>query len=162
MNDTVRTEIEALRLLKAKALKVKYRELFGEESRSSNQAYLFRRVAWRLQALNEGDLSARARERAAQLAVDADLRLRPPGDFSKQIEARQADGWPARRDARLPRVGTELSRKHSGHVVRVKILEQGFEHNGKRYDSLSAIAYRVTGTRWNGFAFFGLNKQVTR
>src|SRR3954447_16161945 len=77
MKDTVRAEIEALRKLKASALRVRYRELFGEESQSSNQAYLFRRVAWRLQALSEGDLSVRARERAAQLAVDADLRLRP-------------------------------------------------------------------------------------
>src|SRR4051794_27612378 len=43
--------------------------LFGEESRSSNRAYLFRRIAWRLQALSEGDLSTRARQRAAQLAA---------------------------------------------------------------------------------------------
>ena len=84
MNDTVRAGIEALRLLKTKALKVKYRELFGEESHSSNREYLFRRVAWRLQALSEGDLSARARERAAELAVDADLRLRPPCSFSQR------------------------------------------------------------------------------
>jgi hypothetical protein len=162
MNDIVRAEIEALRLLKARALKVKYRELFGEESRSSNQGYLFRRIAWRLQALNEGDLSARARERAAQLAVDADLRLRPPGSFSKQIEAGQADQLPGRRDARLPRAGTELTRKYKGHVVRVKILEHGFEYSGMLYESLSAIACRVTGTRWNGFAFFGLNQQVIK
>ena len=159
MNDAVRAQIEALRLLKARALRVKYRELFGEESRSSNRGYLFRRVAWRLQALHEGDLSARARERAQQLAVDADLRLRPPGSFSKQIEAAQAAQSSARRDARLPHAGTELARKYKGQLIRVKILEQGFEYSGMQYESLSAIAYRVTGTRWNGFAFFGLNHQ---
>lgn len=158
MNDRVRTEIEALRQMKAKALKGKYRELFGEQSRSSNQVYLFRRIAWRLQALSEADLSARARERAAQLAVDADLRLRPPHGFSRQIEAGTADDPKPGRDPRLPAVGAELTRKHNGDVVRVQVLEQGFECKGQRYQSLSAIAYRVTGTRWNGFTFFGLNQ----
>ena len=162
MKDTVRAEIETLRKLKASALRVRYRELFGEESRSSNQAYLFRRVAWRLQALSEGDLTARARERAAQLAVDADLRLRPPCSFLTEIEAGKPDDPKARRDPRIPAAGVELTRKHDGHVIRVKVLEHGFECNGKRYESLSAIAYCFTGTRWNGFAFFGLNKQVSK
>jgi hypothetical protein len=162
MKDTVRAEIEALRKLKASALRVKYRELFGEESQASNQAYLFRRLAWRLQALSEGDLSARARERAAQLAVDADLRLRPPRSFSTEIAAGNLDPSKPCRDPRIPAAGVELTRKHNGHVIRVKVLEHGFECNGKRYESLSAIAYRLTGTRWNGFAFFGLNKQVSK
>src|SRR5437763_1361393 len=48
-----------------------YRELFGEESRSSNHAHLFRRIAWRLQAKAQGDLSERARKRALELAEDA-------------------------------------------------------------------------------------------
>ncbi len=47
MNQEVRQELEALRQQKTKALKTRYRELFGEESRSSNHAHLFRRIAWR-------------------------------------------------------------------------------------------------------------------
>src|SRR3989337_854871 len=90
MDDSVRTQIEALRHLKLRALKEKYRELFGEDSPSSNSSHLFRRMAWRLQALSEGDLSARARERAAQLALDADLRLRLPRSFSKELEGGKA------------------------------------------------------------------------
>src|SRR2546423_10181497 len=62
MNDVVRNEIENLRKEKTKALKARYRELFGEESHSSNHVHLFRRIAWRLQALVEGDLSERARQ----------------------------------------------------------------------------------------------------
>jgi hypothetical protein len=49
MNDELRKEIEQLRREKTTALKARYRELFGEESSSSNHAHLFRRVAWRLQ-----------------------------------------------------------------------------------------------------------------
>jgi hypothetical protein len=62
MNDELRKEIEHLRRETNQALKSRYRDLFGEESRSSNHAHLFRRIAWRLQALSEGDLSDRARE----------------------------------------------------------------------------------------------------
>src|SRR4051794_9911272 len=87
MNDALRAEIEALRKEKTKALRARYRELFGEESRSANHAHLFRRVAWRLQAMAEGDLSERARQRAAELAADVDLRLRPPRKFWKQLDS---------------------------------------------------------------------------
>jgi hypothetical protein len=63
------------------ALKKRYRELFGEESKSSNKQFLFRRIAWRLQANAEGDLSGRARRRAAEIADDRDLRIRAPKEF---------------------------------------------------------------------------------
>ena len=160
MTDAVRCEIEGLRTLKIKALKVKYRELFGEESRSSNSSHLFRRIAWQVQALANGDLSGQARERARQLAADADLRLGAPGDFWKQVEAAKETRTDVYRDPRLPVAGTELRRKHRGQMIDVKVLEQGFEFNGKPYQSLSAIAYRATGTRWNGFSFFGLNRRI--
>jgi hypothetical protein len=153
MKDTVRTEIEELRKLNTTALKAKYLELFGEQSRSSNHRYLYRRAAWRLQALAEGDLSERARERAAHLAVDADLRLRPPRDFFREIEAENSNQPKPDRDPRLPPPGTELRRKYNGQLISVKVLADGFEYNGNRYGSLSAVAYRATRTRWNGFSF---------
>src|SRR5262249_47289307 len=59
-------------------LKVRYCQLFGEPSRSHHKQFLVRRIAWRLQALAQGDLSERARQRALTLAQDADLRLRAP------------------------------------------------------------------------------------
>ncbi len=76
MDVSVFAEIEALRQMKASALRTKYREAFGEESRSSNRQFLFRRIAWRLQARVEGGLSERARRRALEIADDADLRIR--------------------------------------------------------------------------------------
>jgi Protein of unknown function (DUF2924) len=156
MNDELRKEIEQLRRHKTLALKSRYLELFGEESRSSNHAHLFRRIAWRLQALSEGDLSERARERAATLAVDVDLRLRAPRKFWGELAAPSPG---PNRDPRLPAAGTLLERQYRGITVSVKILADGFEHNGKICESLSSIASSVTGTRWNGFSFFGLNKQ---
>src|ERR1700674_2291106 len=102
MSPEIHREIEALRSQKTKALKIRYREVFGEESRSSNHAHLFRRIAWRLPALAEGDVSQPARHRAAELAADVDLRLRAPCKFWDTLaEASAADQ--ARRPRRDPR-----------------------------------------------------------
>ena len=81
MDETVIRSIEELGSLKIPVLKKRYRELFGEESKSSNKQFLFRRIAWRLQANVEGDLSERARRRALEIAHDADLRILAPDGF---------------------------------------------------------------------------------
>ena len=159
MNEEVRKEIEQLRRQKIKALKTRYRELFGEEPSSSNHAHLFRRIAWRLQALSEGGLSQRARDRAVVLASDADLRLRAPRQFWRELDERARR---ANRDPRVPAAGTMLVRQYRDRKVTVRILPEGFEYEGKIYDSLSSIASSVTGTRWNGFSFFGLNQKARR
>jgi hypothetical protein len=74
----IREEIEALRNLTTALLKEKYREVFGEETRSNHKQFLFRRIAWRIQANAWGGLSERARQRALEIADDADLRIRAP------------------------------------------------------------------------------------
>jgi hypothetical protein len=156
---TLEKEINSLRHLKIRQLKARYRELFGEESPSHNRDYVFRRIAWRQQALSERDLSEKARQRAAELASDADLRIRAPRQFWQQLEApkqRHAAG----QDLRLPLAGTELSREYRGRTIRVKVLEDSFEYEGEKFASLSAIASLVTGTRWNGFAFFRVKRQA--
>jgi len=60
-----------------------------------------------------------------------------------------------RRRAEL-RPGTILMREWNGHSQRVMVLDDGFVWNGKTYDSLSQVAFAITGTRWNGPRFFGL------
>ena len=156
MDDAVRIQIESLRNLKITELRARYYDLFGEASPSCNRAHLFRRIAWRLQAQAEGDLSERARRRASQLANDSDLRLRAPRSFWHEIER---DGESPNRDPRLPPTGTVVERIYQGQIIRVTVLANGFEYHGKNYASLSAIAHRVTGTRWNGFHFFGLKQE---
>lgn len=155
--------IEELRGLSVPALKTKYREVLGEETKSSHKQFLFRRIAWQLQAQVEGGLSERARIRAAQIADDADLRLGgPKGFWSWPGPARTQAPIPSsgtRRDGRLPQPGTLLTRRHQGREVLVKVLDDGFEYQSQRYRSLSAIAREVTGTRWNGMLFFGLTER---
>jgi len=162
MDEALRQEIESLRKMKTKELKLRYRELFGEDSPSSNQQHLFRRIAWRLQAQAGGDLSERACQRAALLAQDLDLRLRAPRRFWGQLLSanRAASESAHERDPRLPAAGTIIQRSYQGKTIAVTVLEEGFSYDGQTYGSLSAIAQRVTGTRWNGFLFFGLMKSV--
>lgn len=156
MDAAVRMDIENLRKLKTGDLRSSYREVFGEASVSFNREHLFRRIAWRLQAEAEGELSERARQRAAELAKDSDLRLRAPQSFWREVER---NGEPPHRDPRLPPAGTVVEHVYHGQILRVTVLANGFEYQGKHYASLSAIAHRVTGTRWNGFHFFGLKQE---
>jgi hypothetical protein len=156
MDPQIHQEIENLRRLGVVALRARYREVFKEESRSSNRAHLFRRLAWRIQARAAGDLSERARRRAADIADDAELRRRAPRAFWRALDAKSKEG--IARDPRVPQVGSLLERTYQKRPIVVRVVEDGFEYNKKTYASLSAIASRVTGTRWNGFAFFGIDK----
>src|SRR5262252_8603944 len=74
----IRQQLEELKRMTVRQLRQKHVEVFGEESRSNHKQFLFRRIAWRIQALAEGGLSERARRRAMELANDADLRIRAP------------------------------------------------------------------------------------
>ncbi|HTB11918.1 MAG TPA: DUF2924 domain-containing protein [Bryobacteraceae bacterium] len=67
----MRKEIDELSTMPVGQLRQKYLEVFGEESRSSHKQFLFRRIAWRIQAIAEGGLSERARRRALEIANDA-------------------------------------------------------------------------------------------
>src|SRR5438132_6127556 len=78
MTQNIDHEIASLQAMTGAKLRVRYAEVFGEPTRAGHKTWLVKRIAWRLQALAEGDLSERARQRAHELANDADLRLSPP------------------------------------------------------------------------------------
>ena len=148
---TVAAEINALRRMGTPELKTKYREVFGEEPRSSNKAFLWKRIAWRIQEIKFGGLSERAKTRARELANVADIRIRPPKGAFADLPATLVKG------RRLPQPGTLLLRKYKGEMIEVEVLEKGFSYAGRIFGSLSAVAREVTGSHWNGLLFFGLN-----
>jgi hypothetical protein len=159
-------DLAALPTLTMAQLRQRYAELFGEASHATNKTWLIRRLAWRLQALALGDLSQRARDRAAQLANDADLRLSPPkSPFAqpsapvRQQPAALASGVAALPpDPRLPPPGTVLTRVYKGQQLEVTVLASGFAFQGKVFLSLSALAKAITGSHCNGYHFFRLTK----
>jgi hypothetical protein len=153
-------EIERLRTASVGELRIKYLELFGHCSRSNHKQFLFRRVAWRLQALAYGELSEQARQRALALAQDVDLRIKAPqhlvGTAQQVLQPTLRSRRKPGRDERLPGPGTILRRECKGQLVVVKVLADGFQYQDRFYKSLSAVARQATGTPWNGYTFFRL------
>ncbi len=145
---------DAINSLKSQAtaeLAARYEELFGKPPRTRNAAWLRKRIAYRLQENEFGGLS-----RTALAAIDrltAEVRL-PAGSATR----------PSRPDVAacstlMPTPGSVLQREWRGQQIRVEALEDGFVWNDTRYSSLSALAFAITGTKWNGRLFFGLTKR---
>ena len=158
MND-VEHELAELGNITTTELCARYQQLFGQPVRTRHKAYLLRKIAWRIQALAEGDLSERARQRAAELANDADVRVMPPRATTPAYTATggqrvvRAD---ALADPRLPAPGNAIVRPYKGRSIRVVVRDDGFDYEGQRYKTLTAVAKQVTGSHMNGFRFFKL------
>ena len=162
MEPVITKKIRALGHMTTGELRDKYRELFGEESRSYNKRFLERRIAWQIQALAEGGLSERALRKAEELADDSYLRTRAPkmasNQASESTDRTAVRSFSPSHDRRLPMPGTVLTREYKGDKISVTVLDGGFEYDGEFYRSLTAVARAVTGSHWNGYHFFGLNK----
>ena len=149
-------EVVALQKMSIGQLCERYAELFGEPVRTRHRAYLIRKIAWRLQANAEGDLSERARRRAEELADDADVRVMPPKPSGAKHVPAPNVRVAVSTDPRVPAAGTAIVRPYKGRMLRVVVRPDGFEYDGQRYRSLSAVAKAITGSHCNGFRFFNL------
>ncbi len=150
-------ELADLARLTVDQLRCRYAELFEETTQNRHRTWLVKRLAWRLQALAEGDLSERARRRAEELARDADLRMMPPRETKPVRNIVTKEPQHASPDHRLPKPGTLLIRRYKGETIQVEVLTNGFLYLGQRYTSLSAVAKAITGSHCNGYLFFRLN-----
>jgi len=154
----IKAELAAMERLTTGELVERYAALTRQPVQTRHRAYLIRKIAWRLQANAEGDLSERARRRAAELADDADVRLMPP---KRGLDAEPAPGprtapVAGDRDPRLPAVDAAITRRYKGRTLQVVVLADGFEYEGQRFRTLSAVAKAITGSHINGFRFFRL------
>lgn len=164
MNLNVGKEVATLQRMTVRDLRTRYAEVFGETTRAGNKPWLVKRIAWRLQSLVEGDLSERARHRAAELANDADIRLSPPkANPTPQTSASRTKTATliVAGDDRLPLPGSIITREYKEQMLQVKVLPQGFEFEGEVFKSLSAVAKAITGQHCNGYYFFRLRKEPT-
>ena len=124
-------------------LKQFWRELYDREPPSYNKPFLIKRLAYRIQELAYGGLSARAEAKLNVLIEEEDRRVK---------------GLPSLRKGDRPIAGTRLIRQWQGVEHCVTVLDDGFEYQGARYRSLSAVARAIAGTRWNGWVFFGVRR----
>ena len=153
--------------LNAPQLQAVHRLMFGAEHPIANCQHLRRKIAWNLQAEKEGGLPEVVRQHAIAIARDVPLRVRIAENLSKrprEIPADQAltSTVVQTRDARLPMPGSLIVKKYKDRTLVVKVLDDGFEYESRRFKSLSNIAAEITGTHWNGFAFFGVDKEARR
>lgn len=162
MEQDIATQIAVLDQMTTSDLAELYQELHGQPCRTRHRAYLIRKIAWRIQANAEGDLSERARKRAMELADDADVRVMAPKSMICPPQAGETTTVTRtvsmNHDPRLPPTGSAIVRKYKGQTIRAVVLEdgKGFEWNGERFRTLSSLAKKITGSHMNGFRFFRL------
>lgn len=139
---SVAAQLVDLRAMDVASLHARYVELYGREPRSRHKDHLFRKVAFRLQERAFGGLSKVAHGRLATLMAEIELPTAPP----------------PKKDGLAP--GSVLTRLWRDQRIEVRVLDDGrFEFHGATYRSLSAVAKAVTGTAWNGPAWFGLREE---
>ena len=146
-NDPIPARLAALKTTPTPDLKKQWRDLFDSEPPPFNRRYLESRLAYRIQELAYGGLKPETVRRLERLGEDLD-----GGDKKKR--GMRADA--------MPITGTRLLREWQGVEHIVTVTTNGFEWQGRPYKSLSAIARAITGTRWNGWVFFGLKSHRGR
>lgn len=140
-NAQVLARLAALKAMSVRELKVAWAELFGTEAPNNSRPFLEQRLAYRIQELTFGGLSKPVRQLLDALADEVE---------GKKVRKSVIS------DPRNPVIGTRLMREWNGVEHVITVLRDGFDWQGQRYKTLSAIARKITGTQWNGYRFFGL------
>ena len=141
MSDTVLARLAALKTTPTPDLKEQWRDLFDSEPPPYNRRFLESRLSYRIQELTYGGLKPETVKRLEALArgvAETNPVMRRMGAGQKPI------------------AGTRLIREWQGVEHAVTVRDDGYEYRGAPYKSLSSIARAITGTRWNGWVFFGL------
>ncbi len=137
-------ELAALKTATTTDLRIQWLSLFGSEAPLYNRRFLESRLAYRIQELALGGLKPETLKRLDALATT----------FSETHPVMRR----IRKDQK-PVAGTRLIREWRGVEHSVTVTTDGYAFQGKPYKSLSSIARAITGTRWNGWVFFGLKSQ---
>ena len=137
------SEIAGLQGLDTDELRIRWCELYGcPPIARMSRDLLIRAIAHRLQERTHSGMSKKARR-----------------DLTRHMRALQQTGSISQSKQAGIKNGTNLIREWNGKVHRVEVIGNGFVWNGENHRSLSSIARAITGTRWSGPRFFGLNEQ---
>jgi hypothetical protein len=144
-------EIAHLRGLDLTGLRARWQSVFqGPPLPHVPRHLLFAVLAFRIQADRFGDLDHETRkvlDRADPKELDPAM-----ADRLESLDRKRVDLTP----------GTVLVREWDRQSHRVMVLAEGFAWNGQTYDSLTKVAFAITGTRWNGPRFFGLRDKQAK
>ncbi|TIS63888.1 DUF2924 domain-containing protein [Mesorhizobium sp.] len=139
--------LAALKTMPTPELKAQWRDLFDREPPPYNRRFLESRLAYRIQELAFGGLKPETVERLKALGEEFD---------GGNIAVRRIRGEDR------PIAGTQLLREWQGVEQTVTVLADAYEWQGRPYQSLSSVARAITGTRWNGWLFFGLKNHRSK
>jgi hypothetical protein len=143
-HEPILARLAALKAMSVNELKAEWQELFAAPAPNNSRAFLEGRLAYRIQELTYGGPDKPTRRLLDLLADEVE------GTLTRKAQIA---------DPRNPVVGTKLIREWDGIAHTVTVLKECFEGDGQRYKSLSAVARAITGTRWNGYRFFGLRER---
>lgn len=145
LDQTVLSRLAALKAMSVKELKAEWEKLIGTAAPNNSRAFLELRIAYRLQELTFGGPDRETRRMLDLLADEVEGHNRRKHQIA---------------DPRNPVAGTKLIREWDGVEHTIIVLKDGFDWKGRRFKSLSAVAREITGTRWNGYRFFGLRERT--
>ena len=151
--ESIQLAVERLRTLDGEELRHEWRNLLGKRAPKALPKSLLRALAYRLQALQLGDLDPQT------LRVLDAYAAKSRGRLNGRVRLDQLRGRSAASYGLAVKPGSILVREWSGELHRVTVLESGFVWNGGTYRSLSEVARAITDTRWNGPRFFGLGRE---
>ena len=143
MTDAIIARLVALKTTPTPDLRTLWQDLFETDPPRQNRRFLESRLAYRIQELEYGALKPTTIERLEALGEELD-------GGNAEVRKRRTDDRPV--------AGTRLIREYQGVEHCATVLADGFEYEGRPYKSLSAIARAITGTRWNGWVFFGIRR----
>ncbi len=154
----VDTELEGLDGLGLDELRLQWRNRWGRLAPAHlSRALLFRLMAYRIQADACGDLDRQTAKMLDRLAAK-EIEDRASVETKAAEASNPSIPSPSKtRGSESPLVlkpGALLTREWQGRIERVMALDEGFAWNGKTYASLSAVAFAITGVKWNGHRFF--------
>ncbi len=141
---TVLARLATLKAMSVRDLKAEWEKLIGTSAPNNSRAFLELRIAYRIQELTYGGPDRETRRMLDLLADEVEGHARRKHQIA---------------DPRNPVAGTKLLREWDGAEHTVTVLKDGFDWQGRKYKSLSAVARAITGTRWNGYRFFGLRER---
>ena len=148
---SVEDEIVHLRGLDLKGLRARWQSVLQRSAPGHLPRHLlFAIIAYRIQADRFGDHDHEARQ----------LLDRTGAKESGTAMAARLISLDQKRTELRP--GTVLVREWDRRSQRVMVMSDGFAWNGQTYDSLSKVAFAITGTNWNGPRFFGLRNKEDR
>lgn len=143
-HEPILARLAALKAMTVNELKAEWQVLFDVPAPNNSRTFLESRLGYRIQELTHGGPDKQTRRLLDMLADEVE------GTLTRKAQIA---------DPRNPVTGTRLIREWDGVAHTVTVLKEGFEWDGRRYKSLSAVARAITGTRWNGYRFFGLRER---